>query len=319
MQDSRKKFSCPKCHGVVKVPLKYLGKRIKCPKCAFVFRAGAKPVEEEIVAELDDDEPSMPAPSFMDPMQTFDAPPVQPLVSSRPLPPSRPVTPYRSQIVKKPTRQSANRQDEMTEFDTNLQSSGIFLLILPVIATVLPLAGLQLRRLAKLGEFAPLGAMAAGLIGVGMICYARRNQGDAPLLGSAAALFVLATGIGGFFMVSAMSPSVDESDRFSEQSFDRSDDLPGTNAADAMARTEAAREQFAQDAQNMRDQHDKMREESDRMMREAQEQHRKAMESMQGGGFNNPPGMPPGFPSGASGPPNIPPPNFGGGFGGRRN
>ena len=310
MADTRKKFSCSKCHGVVNVPIKYLGKRIKCPKCAFVFRAGQKQLEEvEIVAELDEEA----APTFAAPIPASYAPPM-PLTSSQPLPPSRPATPYRSKMAKRP----AKPQGEMTESDSNWQSTGIFLLILPVIATVLPLAGLQLRKLARLGELAPLAAMVAGLVGVGMICYARRNQGDAPLLGSVAALFVLVTGIGGFFTLSALAPSENDSG-YSDQHSNAANNWPSTNASEARARSAAARERLTGDVESSWDTHKQMREEADRMMQEAQESHRKAVEEMRKG-FGNPPSMPgAGFPSGASGPPNIPPPNFGRGFGGRRN
>ena len=311
MADMRKKFSCSKCHGVVNVPIKYLGKRIKCPQSAFVFRAGQKqPEEVEIVAELDEEA----APTFAAPIPASYAPPMQPLASSQPLPPSRPATPYRSKMANRPTKQ----QREMTESDSNWQSTGIFLLILPVIATVLPLAGLQLRNLARLGELAPLAALVAGLVGVGMICYARRNQGDAPLLGSVAALFVLVTGIGGFFTLSALAPSENDSG-YSDQHSNAANNWPSTNASEARARSAAARERLTGDVESSWDTHKQMREEADRMMQKAQESHRKAVEEMRKG-FGNPPSMPgAGFPSGASGPPNIPPPNFGRGFGGRRN
>ena len=319
-KDSRKKFCCQQCQKIVKVPLKYLGKRIKCPKCSFVFRAGPKPTEEsEIIAELDEEaDLSLPLAAFVIPTPDYGIQP--PLAASQvppanvpematpyALPSSRPAnpTPYRSKMAK----QRRSQKNEMTEFDTNLQSSGIFLLILPIIATVLPLAGLQLRRLARLGEFAPLGAMVAGLIGVGMICYARRNQGDAPVLGSAAAVFVLFSGIGGFFMVAALAPSQeDSSDRYSNRP-PRNE--PSNNLSEAMARTKASHENIAQETrrdredfhQRIRDQHDQMRAESDRIMRQAEEHHRRAMENM----HNDIPTL-----RGA------PQPSFGG-FGGRRN
>ena len=319
-QESRKKFCCQQCQKVVKVPLKYLGKRIKCPKCSFVFRAGPKPVEEsEIVAELDEDaDLSLPLAAYVvptpdhgiqPPLAASQLPPanVPEMASPYALPSSRPAnpTPYRSKMAKRPRSQ----KNEMTEFETNLQSTGIFLLILPVIATVLPLAGLQLRRLAKLGEFAPLGAMVVGLIGVGMICYARRNQGDALMLGAAAAVFVMFSGIGGFFMVSALAPSQDESsDRYSNRA---SGNDPGRDVSEAMSKAEAAHEKFLQKAerdsrefdQQIRDQHEQMRAESDRMMRQAEESHRRAMDNMHNS-----------FPAHRA----PPQPNFGG-FGGHRN
>ena len=226
----------------------------------------------------------------------------------------------------------------MTETDNYLQSSGIFLIVLPIIATVLPLFGLQLRRLAKLGEFAPLAAMFLGLIGVGMICYARRKQGDAPLLGSAAAVFVLVCGIGGFLLVSSLGGGADNgSDRYSERNIaDDHNDL----AREAMTRSEEARRQMQRDRdamdQNMRDlqsaqmgsasqQMREMQEQADQMMRQAQQDHQQAMDRMRGPGRNFPgaPNIPtPNIPNSR---PNSPSPNFGNGFpsgrgfGGRRN
>ncbi len=64
---------------------------------------------------------------------------------------------------------------------------GIFLVVVPILAAILPLFGLQLRRLASAGEYAPLGAMILGFIGGGMIYYARRNRSDAIIAGMGAA------------------------------------------------------------------------------------------------------------------------------------
>ncbi|MFK7770083.1 MAG: hypothetical protein AB8B55_22935 [Mariniblastus sp.] len=103
---------------------------------------------------------------------------------------------------KKKSRQAAG---EMDDFSSNLQSSGIFLVVLPVIATVLPFVGLQHRRLRNFGDSAPLAAMFLGIIGAGCIFYARRNKDDGPMVAGAAALFTLLAGVGGYFMVSQLS------------------------------------------------------------------------------------------------------------------
>ncbi len=76
------------------------------------------------------------------------------------------------------------RSDEpLSESDSSTQSTGIFLVVVPILAAILPLFGLQLKRLAGAGEYAPLGAMILGFIGAGLIYYARRNRSDAVIAG----------------------------------------------------------------------------------------------------------------------------------------
>lgn len=335
MQETRKKFGCPKCQSTIKVPPKFFGKRIKCPKCSSVFRAGPKQPEPEIVAELDDEfAPPAPLPvaAFIDPMTNYQNaapdpglqhPPLAPMGAPQALPSSRPATPYRSTLPKKKRKQ--NR--EMTDSDKNLQSSGIFLLVLPVIATVLPLLGLQLRRLAKLGEFAPLAAMVLGLIGVGMICYARRNQGDAPLFGSIAAAFVLVSGIGGFFMVSMLTGSESNSDRYSDRSGNRSNSSMDETMAKAREHVDETMDRLRRDSERQRvlmadesQEMQRMQNEANQMMHQAHQEHQQAIERMRSSSnFPNPPNV------SAPGIPDLPSPGFGSGrpsgrgFGRRRN
>jgi hypothetical protein len=327
MSDNRKKFACPGCSKTVKVPFKHLGRKVQCPKCAFVFRAGDKLDEEEIVAELDDDLDLLDYVPQMPPV-TYAAPPM-PLANQQPvgLPPTMPqqVLPTKSR-PKQRTRSKlpvhpSDKRDMMTESDKNLQSSGIFLLVLPVIATVLPLFGLQLRRLRRAGPFAPIAAMFLGLIGVGMICYARRKQGDAPLIGSAAAVFVLLSGIGGFFIVNAMTK---EPDSEYSQYVDDSNEADG-RIQDGFADNEPEadfRDQVHQDMQQQmedaRRESERMQRESEQAMQEALDNHRREMDKFRNQNNFSPPDLPqPSFP----GPPDFPRPNFGRppGFGGRRN
>lgn len=214
MAKQRKSFACPGCQKPVKVPVEHLGRRVKCPKCDFVFRAGPKSLQEpEVVyAELDDDLPDF---DSLMPADTQYAPPLATAVSPPSLPPLPPTSPlgttvqqslpaYQSPRAVLPKSVQKKSTVEMTEKDSQIQSTGFFLISVPLIATVLPLFGLQLRRLARLGEFAPLAAMFLGFIGVGCICYARRNQRDQLIYGSSAAAFVLFVGIGGFILISAM-------------------------------------------------------------------------------------------------------------------
>ena len=116
MQDTRKRFGCPKCQKAVKVPLEHLGKRVACPKCSFVFRAGPKlKPEPEIVADLDDAlAPELPVAGWENEMSPLAAAP--PMASPTPLPPSQPANSYQSQMARRPKSQS----EEMTEFETHL-------------------------------------------------------------------------------------------------------------------------------------------------------------------------------------------------------
>ncbi len=188
----------------------------------------------------------------------------------------------------------------MTETDQNIQSSGLFLLSLPIIATVLPLFGLQLRRLAKAGEFAPVAAMFLGFIGVGMICYARRKQGDAAILGSAAAVFVLFSGIGGFFLVSTVTK---DSDSKKSRYTNRATEEVANPARDQLVDHDAIQKDHDEIQAQMQRQMEDMRRNSERIRQEAMETHRRAMENMGTPGGFSPPEFPrPNFP----GPPDFP-------------
>jgi hypothetical protein len=297
-----------------------MGKRIKCPKCAFVFRAGPKQTEE-IYAELDEDDfasaAQIPAASLVQPVQY--AP--QPASQVHALPPS----PRPQHGTARPRKQK--QAFEMTDAESYCQSSGLFLIFLPLLATVLPLFGLQLRRLTKAGEFAPLAAMVLGLIGVGMICYARRRQGDAPLYGSAAAALVLISGVGGFFLVSTLGKSspgnFDLSTQRNQPVWEEQIEAEGfaNNASDFEAHRDSlqkAHEAMQQQVTENRNRAADFEREFANQQKEMAELHRQAMKAheeamkdlgRQGNGFATPPDFsPPDFPTG---PPNIPtPPNF---------
>ena len=306
MTDTRKKFSCPECMGIAKVPIKHLGKRIKCPNCDFVFRAGPKQQpKSEILAELEEEDTKVPAAIPADVFANPAAPASQPLHAPQyvptSLPPTRPAaTAYKSHLTKTPKC----RKKEMTDSDQNLQSTGFFLIFIPLIATVLPLFGVQLRRLAKAGEFAPLAAMLVGFVGVGFICYARRNQGDATMFGAAASVLVLLSGIGGFFIVSGLSDSGNNGTKFTKSRAEiRADrerhrerlkqneielaerkEMLRKQAKEDRQRSAAAREENAKRVKRLRrefnqlpqDQQQRMQEEANRLMRQAEESRRRA-------------------------------------------
>ena len=90
---------------------------------------------------------------------------------------------------------------ELNEQESRMQSSGIFLIIIPLIATLLPLFGVQLKRLAGLGNYAPIGGLFLGLIGSGFIVWARRNRSDAFVMGAIGAFCAIFFGLGGFTLL----------------------------------------------------------------------------------------------------------------------
>ena len=213
MAKQRKPFACPGCQKTVKVPVEHLGSRVKCPKCDSIFRAGPKSLKQEevIYAELDDDMPSfeslLPTAALVSPQPL---PPVSAGMPRPSLPANRGLPAYQSPRAVIPPTSKSRKQTELTEQDSRVQGTGFFLISLPLVATLLPLFGFQLRRLAKLGDFAPLAAMVLGLIGVGCICYARRNRSDAVIFSGASAAFVTLCGIGGFLLLSSL-PTVEDS------------------------------------------------------------------------------------------------------------
>lgn len=195
---NQKKFTCPGCQKVLSIPEKHLGKKVKCPKCATTFRAGTKPTEVQADPFGDLVESAAPIANVVQAKGTFE--------------PRKKQAVSRRQAIERGKKKARKKRQEGSEIDQRVQSAGIFLITLPGIATVLPLVGLQLRRLAQLGDAAPLAAAALGLIGVGCIVYARQNRGDAAVLGSAAAAWVLFSGLGGYMLLTSMTGALQEAE-----------------------------------------------------------------------------------------------------------
>lgn len=167
---------CPGCPKILNVSAEHCGRRVICPKCKTEFR----------VPKLEDVLPIDAS------HQSFGLQ----MSGEYELAPEAP-RPKFERIERK--IRNVNRT-EMSLSDRSLQSSGIFLVMVPILAAVLPLMGLQLRRLAKVGEYAPLAAISLGIIGAVMIAYARRNRGayDAAMAAMSAVMFSLIFGVGGF-------------------------------------------------------------------------------------------------------------------------
>lgn len=232
--NDRIEIRCPQCATLLRVKAKSIDRKIACPKCshAFVVSVAASDLslpsssDDELVTstlvssdlnvaatarkskrsanEFADDEDSDLVPSV--PAKIQDAPPVPDLAESSfaEFRISEDEQQSASQFAPpKPQRSRRQRRQELEELDASSMrnmASGAFLTILPLLATVLPLCGLQLRRLRAAGDEAPLYAMIPGLVGAIMIGYARRYFPDAWGYGGAAAVFVLVTGIGGTWL-----------------------------------------------------------------------------------------------------------------------
>lgn len=112
--------------------------------------------------------------------------------------------------AKTKTARSRKKSDTpLTEQESGLQVSGIFLIFVPLITTLLPLFGVQLKRLASLGNYAPIGGLFLGLIGSGIIVWARRKRSDAVMMGAIGAVCSLVFGIGGYSVLEFIDSQAD--------------------------------------------------------------------------------------------------------------
>ncbi len=186
---------CPHCQAALKVPSGLDGKNVVCPKCQTKFQASL--ASHELNAP-----PSQVSQPADDPWSEFESVPTHmPVQSGNPYGQPRGGVGKTKSPQKKSASAKRSSNKELSEADSNIQSSGIFLVVVPCLAAILPMFGLQLKRLAALGEYAPLGALFLGMIGSGMIFYARRSRSDAPAFAGGAFLFCLICGVGGFLVL----------------------------------------------------------------------------------------------------------------------
>ncbi len=214
------RMKCPGCQATLQMKEEMRGKQVACPKCQTRMRIPA-------VAAQSDAMPAMPlAAPEPKPASIWDDENLLPSATSAQFPPSAdgnsspPVATSNyyqnlkfenvakskspAKRTERQTQIEEYREDgELTDADANIQSTGIYLVVVPILAAILPLFGLQLRRLARSGEYAPLGAMILGFIGAGLIVYARRNRSDAPVAGIIAGAVTLVFGVGGFLLQSS--------------------------------------------------------------------------------------------------------------------
>lgn len=210
---SHLRIKCPGCQATLQVKQEMRGKQIACPKCQKRLQLPApSPVKSVNAASNQPAKDEIgPLDYLPDPIDT-EAPLSSPVASSSlwhsgglsaSIPaPSFPAYSAPQQASAYGDRPKAKRTGdrEMTSADENLQSTAIFLIVVPILAAILPLFGLQLRRLASSGEYAPLGAMILGFIGAGIVVYARRGRSDAIVAGIAAVMITLVFGVGGFLL-----------------------------------------------------------------------------------------------------------------------
>ncbi len=337
-------YACPDCQKMLAIPNQHLGKQIRCPGCKNTFRTAAIATPTPTVPAapvLTDDDPFGNDPFGNNSSDPFNTEPFEQDLANDPFadPGLQQANPLASNSARpaylaggatnarrgnaRPAKKSNNKRNatpEMTEAEQRAFGSGIFLLVVPIVATVLPLMGLQLRRLAKLGDAAPLAGIVLGLVGAGFIAYARRNQKDKILSPILAGVFSVVIGVVGFFLLTtlhsesdlagdqevqgAMDPVMGGPDQGFDQNFqggmdpnfDPVNDPMAQQHDDAMARhqqmLEDARRQNEQAMQEARDRHEKMR-----------EQMRKDLQNgggfqQNGGGFQQNGG---GFPGGNGG------------------
>ncbi len=115
----------------------------------------------------------------------------------------------KSGVKTKAARSRKKSDTPLTEQESGLQASGIFLIAVPLITTLLPLFGVQLKRLASLGNYAPIGGLFLGLVGSGIIVWARRKRSDAMIMGAIGAVCSTVFGIGGYSVLEYMESQSD--------------------------------------------------------------------------------------------------------------
>lgn len=107
--------------------------------------------------------------------------------------------------IKKPVNKP-KKPSGMNEVEEKLFNSGVALLFVPLIATVLPLVGLQLKILAVFGIIAPLIGILFGIVGAVMITFARHRIGDQVAMGAASAMLTISFGVVGGFIALVLNP-----------------------------------------------------------------------------------------------------------------
>jgi phage FluMu protein Com len=169
------KIRCSGCQKTLKIPAKYRGKKIKCPNCSTVLQAGKKPTAESASHNptafvppdislpqdlpLEEVTPSLLEPTLEDSLlepQTAQSPQPDPFADLGNAAPVANVARSHQNISRRDAlnrgqQKSKQRDEELDETDQRLQSAGVFMICLPIIASFLPLMGLQLRRLARAG------------------------------------------------------------------------------------------------------------------------------------------------------------------------
>ena len=197
MSGNRLTVPCPGCSKRLKVPASAAGKKVRCPACQAPFKMPETTQPAVEVEAL----PTSPAPEMPDPLAL---PPLEP-VSNIPAQYQQPrqatakKTPSRRQQFQKSKKQARQQQDDE---DNKWASFGYTLIFLAIASSILPLFGLQIRRLRIAGEYAPLMGMALGLIGCVLVSVGYKGRGAKVSGGIAGglALLVIMVGAVGFIL-----------------------------------------------------------------------------------------------------------------------
>jgi hypothetical protein len=183
-----------------------------------------------------------------------------------------PYSSYGTQAPKstKAKKKRSNQNVEMDEKDTRLVSTGLLMTFAPLIATVLPLIGLQIKGLQSLGANAPLGAIVIGLIGAGCIGYGRRNFGDAPFSAIGSLVLAIGLGFGGHLLLAYEEGGADGG--FASTAF--------ASPSDPAGGTEYSPEQFAANEKKRLEQEKKNRDKAQSIFDEQKQNLQKQQEDI---------------------------------------
>lgn len=181
----------------------------------------------------------------------------------------------------KSKRSNREARHEMSDQDQQCMNTSMFMLLIPIVATILPFFGLQLKHLASAGANAPLGAgIFVALIAGGLMVYARRNMGDGVLLGLGIFGASLFFGVGGYVIQKNTIYAEEQS-----QLADASTDGPGDQSQEAnfdqeahLVTSEELDRQMAESQKMAAEMEQRMEEDQRRMQAEHDERMRQSRE-----------------------------------------
>lgn len=215
------RVTCPSCQKKLQVSSKFFGNKINCPGCKVNFVAqpdmggeglmpsNSGPLSLDAGRADSKSKPAAPSPYeslvsslLTQPNAGASSQPVSYPLAASPAPATSPYGHAASYATAAPKKQEHDAEDGLPWF----VHWGIYMMIIGLLALVLPLFGLQLRRLNGLGGAAPIVGMLIALGGCAFIFFGYLSRGKIDLAlmfgGVPAVMFVMLTVAGGFFLAS---------------------------------------------------------------------------------------------------------------------